>query len=182
VLGNLAANRRPSANNPPTTSSSLNLAPNRLNSLAGRRPSPNSAQQPYNHPQPQPLRTDYRHNSDGNHNYNYMPASNTPPSFNYNCPHNQQKPLSNAPYPLPPPPMGYGQGLPPSNPTSRLPQLANNCPPPSPAPPPNADSSDLYPLFLVVPIPPIPAVCRNPNSAPPSSTRTIVPLTPTPSR
>jgi hypothetical protein len=45
--------------------------------------------------------------------------------------------------------MGYGQGLPPSNPTSRLPQLANNCPPPSPAPPPNADSSDLYPLFLV---------------------------------
>ena len=49
----------------------------------------------------------------------------------------------------PPPPIGYGQGLPPSNPTSRLPQLANNCPPPSPAPPPNADSSDLYPLFLV---------------------------------
>src|SRR5277367_4163389 len=49
----------------------------------------------------------------------------------------------------PPPPMGCGQGLPPSNPTSRLPQLANNCPPPSPAPPPDADSSDLYPLFLV---------------------------------
>ena len=48
----------------------------------------------------------------------------------------------------PPPPIGYGQGLPPSNPTSRLPQLANNCPPPSPAPPPDADSSDLYPLFL----------------------------------
>jgi Ca2+-binding EF-hand superfamily protein len=44
--------------------------------------------------------------------------------------------------------MGYGQGPPPANPTSRLPQLAHNRPPPSPAPPPDADSPDLYQLFL----------------------------------
>src|ERR1700722_15010013 len=137
MLGSLLANRRPSENNPPPTSSPLNPAPNRSNSPAGRRPSPNSAQQLYNHHQPLPLRTDYRHNSDGNHNYNYTPASNAPPSFNYNHSYNQQKPPSNARIHSPPPPMGYGQGPPTSNPTSRPRHPPPPPPPPQKPPPPS---------------------------------------------
>jgi Ca2+-binding EF-hand superfamily protein len=145
VLGNLAANRRPSPNNP---SSPLNPPSYRPNSPAGRRPSPNSAQQQYKPTQPQPLRTEYRHNSEGSHSYHATPTNNAAPSLNYNERYNQQAPPSNARFQSPPPPTGYGQGPPPPNPTSRLPQLAHNRLPPSPAPPPDADSPDLYKLFL----------------------------------
>ena len=144
ALSALPANRRPSPNRP-AANSPLNPASNRPNSPSGRRYSPSQTPQP-RPPQSRPVQTNSSHNSYNQNSYHNTSNNSSQSSFNQSSSYNQQPQFQIQPIHSPPP-QGYGHGPPPPTPAARLPQQSNR-PPRSPAPPPDADSADLYPLFL----------------------------------